>query len=59
MDKRYQIVGELKDKTSSDVLEAVDSREEAEYALAHYLLYSNSKYLNLHILEVGNANIKE
>ena len=58
MDKAYQIIGQLKD-CSSEVLETVNSKEEAEYAMASYLLYDTAKYYTIEIVEVGKyASLK-
>jgi len=52
MDKTYQVIGQLSDGFT-EVLETCSNREEAEYALANFLLYPVSKYYNFHILEIG------
>lgn len=54
MNKRYQIVAEHKPSLFQEILETVNNREEAEYAMAHYMIYDSAKYYNIQIVEVGN-----
>lgn len=51
MKKGYQIISERNNER--EVLETCSSREEAEYALAHYLTFPSAKDFILYILEVG------
>lgn len=52
MDKAYQIVAQFKEQPA-EVLETVNSREEAEYAVASYMLEDVSKDYTMQIVEVG------